>query len=184
MVLGEGAGMVIIEDMHHAQERGAPIYAELTGYSNSSSAYHLYQPCPSGSGVSVALRKGLKNAAEKPPAIDYINADGISSIPSDRAETHAIKDVFGSHAYRVPVSSTKSMMGHLGTAAGAIELIICTLALQQNILPPTINYEMPDPACDLDYIPNQAREKEIHTALSINQGLGGQCTCLIIKKIS
>ncbi len=184
MVLGEGAGMVIIEDMHHAQERGAPIYAELTGYSNSSSAYHLYQPCPSGSGISIALRKGLNNASVEPPAIDYINTDGISGILSDRAETRAIKDVFGSHAYRVPVSSTKSMMGHLGTGASAVELIICTLALQQNILPPTVNYEIPDPACDLDYIPNQARSREIHTALSINQGLGGQCTCLIIKKVS
>jgi len=118
----------------------------------------------------------------KPSEIDYINADGISSVSSDRAETLAIKNVFGSHAHQIPVSSSKSMMGHIGTGAGAVELIICALAMQENTLPPTINYQTPDPECDLDYIPNQARQKEIRSALSINQGVGGQCTCLIIGK--
>ena len=184
MVLSEGAGMVIIEEMSRAKKRGAPIYAEIAGYSNSSSAHHLYQPSPSGIGISVALKKSLNDAKMEPSAIDYINADGVATPLSDKAETLAIKNVFGSHAHQVPVSSTKSMMGHLGTGAGGVELIISTLAMQENILPPTINYEKPDPDCDLDYVPNQAREKEIHTALSINQGLGGQCTCLIIKKVS
>lgn len=184
MVLSEGTGMVIIEEISYAQERGAPIYAEILGYGNSSSAHHLYQPCPSGSGITLALKKGLKDAEIEPPTIDYINADGIGTTLSDSAETFAIKDVFGSDAYQIPISSSKSMMGHLGTGAGAVELMICTLAMQENILPPTINYETPDPDCDLDYIPNQPRSKEIHTTLSINQGLGGQCTCLIIRKVS
>jgi len=184
MVLSEGAGMMIIEEMSHAQERGARIYAEIVGYGNSSSAYHLYQPCPSGSGIAIALKKSLNDSEIEPSTIDYINADGIGTTCSDRAETRAIKDVFGSDAYRIPISSNKSMMGHLGTGAGAVELMICALAMQESILPPTINYQTPDPDCDLDYIPNQARSKEIHTALSINQGLGGQCTCLIIRKVS
>jgi len=126
----------------------------------------------------------LNDAGIEPSAIDYINADGIGTTLSDRAETYAIKNVFGSDAYQIPISSTKSMMGHLGTGAGAAELMICTLAMQENVLPPTINYEIPEPDCDLDYVPNQARSEEIHTALSINQGLGGQCTCLIIRKVS
>ena len=182
MVLSEGAGMVVVEEMSRARKRGAPIYAEVLGYSNSSSAHHLYEPCPQGSGIRIALEKSLKDAAMKPSEIDYINADGISSVSSDRAETLAIKNVFGSHAHQIPVSSSKSMMGHIGTGAGAVELIICALAMQENTLPPTINYQTPDPECDLDYIPNQARQKEISSALSINQGVGGQCTCLIIGK--
>ncbi|KPJ56811.1 MAG: hypothetical protein AMJ42_04935 [Deltaproteobacteria bacterium DG_8] len=184
MVLSEGAGMVIIEEISYATKRGAHIYAEILGYGNSSSAHHLYEPCPSGSGINIALKKGLNDAGIEPSAIDYINADGIGTTLSDRAETYAIKNVFGSDAYQIPISSTKSMMGHLGTGAGAAELMICTLAMQENVLPPTINYEIPEPDCDLDYVPNQARSEEIHTALSINQGLGGQCTCLIIRKVS
>lgn len=183
MVLSEGAGMVVIEEMSRAQKRGAPIYAEIVGYSSSSSAHHLYEPCPKGSGIGVALKKCLSDAKTEPSAVGYINADGISTTLSDRAETRAIKNVFGSDAYRIPISATKSMMGHLGTAAGAVELIICTLAMRENRLPPTINYETLDPECDLDYVPNQARDKELHTTLSINQGLGGQCTCLIVKKV-
>jgi 3-oxoacyl-(acyl-carrier-protein) synthase len=184
MVLSEGAGMVVIEELSHAQKRGAPIYAEVLGYGNSSSAHHLYHPCPVGSGISIALKKSLRDAEIEASAIDYINADGIATVASDRAETRAIKKVCGTHAHRIPVSSTKSMMGHLGTAAGAVELIISALALQENMIPPTINYETPDPECDLDYVPNQARATQLHTALSINQGLGGQCTCLVIKKVS
>jgi 3-oxoacyl-[acyl-carrier-protein] synthase II len=126
----------------------------------------------------------LRDAEIEASAIDYINADGIATVASDRAETRAIKEVCGTHAHRIPVSSTKSMMGHLGTAAGAVELIICALALQENMIPPTINYETPDPECGLDYVPNQARATQLQTALSINQGLGGQCTCLVIKKVS
>ncbi len=184
MVLSEGAGMVIVEELSHAQKRGAPIYAEVVGYASSSSAHHLYQPSPSGQGISIALEKCLHDASLDPSAIDYINADGIGTPLSDKAETLAIKKVFGSHARQIPVSSTKSMMGHLGTAAGGVEPIICALALKENIIPPTINYETPDPDCDLDYVPNQAREKTMSTVLSINQGLGGQCTCLILEKHS
>ena len=183
MVVSEGAGMVIIEEMSRAQKRGAPIYAEISGYSSSSSAHHLYRPSPSGNGISVALKKCLHDAQIDPSAIDYINADGVGTVLGDKAESRALKEVFGSHAYQIPISSTKSMMGHIGTGAGAVELSICALSMKENILPPTINYETKDPDCDLDYIPNQARGKEVKMALSINQGLGGQCTCLIIKKV-
>jgi 3-oxoacyl-(acyl-carrier-protein) synthase len=184
MVLGEGAGMVMIEEMSRARKRGATIYAEISGYSSSSSAHHLYRPSPTGNGISVAVKKGLNDAKTNPSAIDYINADGIGTVLGDKAETLALKNVFGSHAHQIPISSTKSMMGHIGTGAGAVELIISALAMRDNILPPTINYETKDPECDLDYIPNQARDKEVTTALSINQGLGGQCACLVIKKVS
>ena len=184
MVLSEGAGMVVIEELAHAQKRGAPIYAEIAGYASSSSAHHLYQPSPEGQGISVALEKSLRDASADPSTIDYINADGIGTTASDKAETTAIKKVFGSHAHQIPVSSTKSMMGHLGAGAGGVEPIICALALKENIVPPTINYTSNDPECDLDYVPNQARKHTVHTALSINQGLGGQCTCLVLKKLS
>jgi 3-oxoacyl-[acyl-carrier-protein] synthase II len=184
MVLSEGAGMVVIEELSHALARGAIPYAEITGYGVSSSAHHLYQPCPEGSGISIALEKSLKDAELDPSEIDYINADGIGSSMSDRAETRALKKIFGPAAPRIPISSTKSMMGHLGTGAGAVEAIICVLAMQAKILPPTINYKDPDPECDLDYVPNHAREKEVMTALSLNQGLGGQCTSLIMKSFS
>ena len=184
MVLSEGAGMVVIEELSHAQKRGAPVYAELAGYASSSSAHHLYQPSPDGRGISTALQKSLSDAQIAPSTISYINADGIGTILSDRAETRALKDVLGSHAYQIPVSSTKSMMGHLGTGAGGVEPIICALAIKENIIPPTINYTSSDPECDLDYVPNEAREHTVHTALSINQGLGGQCTCLVLKKLS
>ena len=183
MVLSEGAGMVVIEELAHARARGAHIYAELIGYGSASSAHHLYQPCPSGNGVRIALQKSLADAGIPASAVDYINADGIGTVMSDRAETLAITTAFGSHAQQLPISATKSMMGHLGTGAGGVELIICALALQEGILPPTINYRTPDPECPLDYIPNHAREQKIETALSINQGLGGQCTCLIIRKV-
>jgi 3-oxoacyl-[acyl-carrier-protein] synthase II len=184
MVLSEGAGMVVIEELSHAQKRGAPVYAELVGYASSSSAHHLYQPSLIGQGISTALQKSLSDAQVDPSTISYINADGIGTILSDRAETRALKNVLGSHAYQIPVSSTKSMMGHLGTGAGGVEPIICALTLKENIIPPTINYISPDPECDLDYVPNEAREHTVHTALSINQGLGGQCTCLVLKKLS
>jgi len=184
MVLSEGAGMVVIEELSHAQRRGATVYAELVGYASSSSAHHLYQPSPDGQGISTALRKSLSDAKADPATISYINADGIGTVLSDRAETRALKNVLGSHAYQIPVSSTKSMMGHLGTGAGGVEPIICALAIKENIIPPTINYTTPDPECDLDYVPNEARACTVDTALSINQGLGGQCTCLVLKKLS
>ncbi len=183
MVLGEGAGMVVIEELSGARRRGARIYAEIIGYGSGSSAHHLYQPCPSGSGVRIALKKSLVDAGIAPTDIDYISADGIGTVASDRAESLALTAAFGPHAGKLPISATKSMTGHLGTGAGAAELIISALALQEGILPPTINYATPDPECPLDYVPNHAREQKITTALSINQGLGGQCTCLIIRKV-
>jgi 3-oxoacyl-[acyl-carrier-protein] synthase II len=183
MVLSEGAGMVVIEELSYARSRGARIYGEITGYGSASSAHHLYQPCPSGNGIRIALEKSLADAGLAPSDIDYINADGVGTVMSDKAESLAIAAAFGPHAQKVPVSSTKSMTGHLGTAAGAAELIFSALALQEGILPPTINYTTPDPDCPLDCVPNQAREQKITTALSINQGLGGQCTCLIIKRV-
>jgi 3-oxoacyl-[acyl-carrier-protein] synthase II len=184
MVLSEGAGMVVIEELSRAQKRGAPVYAEIVGYASSSSAHHLYQPSPTGQGIQTALQKSLSDAKADTSTISYINADGIGTTLSDRAETRALKDVLGSHAYQTPVSSTKSIMGHLGTGAGGVEPIICALAIKESIIPPTINYSTPDPECDLDYIPNKAREQEVHTAVSVNQGLGGQCTCLVLKKVS
>ncbi len=183
MVLSEGAGMVVIEELSHARSRGAHIYAEITGYGNASSAHHLYQPCPSGNGIRIALEKSLADAGIAPSDVDYINADGVGTVMSDKAESLAIAAAFGPHAQKVPVSATKSMTGHLGTAAGGAELIFSALALQEGILPPTINYTTPDPDCPLDCIPNHAREQKITTALSINQGLGGQCTCFIIRKV-
>lgn len=184
MVLSEGAGMVVIEELSRARKRGATLYAEIVGYASSSSAHHLYRPSPDGQGISIALQKSLRDARVDPSAISYINADGIGTVLSDRAETRALKNVLGSHAYRTPASSTKSIMGHLGTAAGGVEPIICALAIKEGIIPPTINHSTPDPECDLDYVPNQAREQAVHTAVSVNQGLGGQCTCLVLKKVS
>jgi 3-oxoacyl-[acyl-carrier-protein] synthase II len=182
-VLGEGAGMVIIEEHSHALKRNAKIYAEVTGYGNTTTAYHLYQPCPQGSGIIAAVRAALKEAGIRANEIDYINADGIATVESDRAETLAYKGLLGDHAYQTPISSTKSMTGHLGTASGAVELIYCILAMENGMIPPTINYQNFDPECDLDYVPNQPREEEIKVALSVNQGFGGQTTALIVQRL-
>jgi 3-oxoacyl-[acyl-carrier-protein] synthase II len=181
-VLGEGAGIVILEEYSHALKRNAKIYAEVTGYRNTTSAYHLYQPCPQGSGIIAAARGALEEAGIHAQDIDYINADGIATVQSDRAETMAYKEVLGDDAHRIPISSTKSMTGHLGAASGAVELIYCILTMEHGLIPPTINYHNFDPECDLDYVPNQARPKEVNVALSINQGFSGQTTALIIQR--
>jgi 3-oxoacyl-[acyl-carrier-protein] synthase II len=181
-VIGEGAGALLLEDWEHAERRGAEIYAELLGYGASNDAHHLAQPEPSAEGVAQMMRGALARAGVEPERVGYINAHGTSTPLGDAAETKAIKDVFGEHAYRLAVSSTKSMMGHTFGAAGAIEAILCVLALRDGVLPPTINYREPDPACDLDYVPNEARETYVDVALSNAMGLGGHNGCVLLGR--
>ncbi len=181
-VIGEGAGVVVLEELEHAKARGATIYAEVVGYAATSDAYHIVEPAPGGSGLVSAQRKALKKAGLAPEQIGYINAHGTSTPFNDRAETAAIKTVFGDHAYKLAVSSTKSMTGHMVGAAGGAEAIFTALALHNGILPPTINYEYPDPECDLDYVPNTARKADIEYALSNSMGFGGHNAVLALKR--
>jgi 3-oxoacyl-[acyl-carrier-protein] synthase II len=181
-VLGEGAGMLVLEELEHARRRGAVIHAELTGYGSTADAFRVTDSHPDGQGAIACMQNALADAGLAPSAIGYINAHGTSTPINDRVETLAIKQVFGDGAYHVPVSSSKSMLGHLIAAAGAVELIICVLALGREVLPPTINYEYPDPECDLDYIPNTAREKRVRHVLSNSFGFGGQNISLIVSR--
>jgi 3-oxoacyl-[acyl-carrier-protein] synthase II len=181
-VLGEGAGMVVLEDLEHARKRGAPIYAELTGYGSTADAFRVTDSHPEGRGAIACMRAALDDACLAPADIGYINAHGTSTQINDRVETLAIKQVFGDQAYRVPVSSSKSMLGHLIGAAGPVELITGILAIRRGVLPPTINYEFPDPECDLDYIPNEARETRVRHVLSNSFGFGGQNIALIVSR--
>ncbi len=181
-VLGEGAGMLVLEDLEHAKQRGAHIYAEIIGFGMTCDAYHMTAPEPSGRQATRAIQLALKDAGVKPTDINYINAHGTSTPLNDKTETFVIKQVFGQHAYHVPVSATKSMIGHLIGAAGAVELIATTLALEHQVIPPTINYEIPDPECDLDYVPNVARKATIDIALKNSFGFGGKNSALVIKK--
>ncbi|OGX28652.1 MAG: beta-ketoacyl-[acyl-carrier-protein] synthase II [Omnitrophica WOR_2 bacterium RIFCSPHIGHO2_02_FULL_67_20] len=181
-VLGEGAGMLVLEDLEHARKRGAHIYAEIVGFGMTCDAYHMTAPEPSGRQAARAINIALKDAGIKPADIDYINAHGTSTPLNDKTETFIIKQVFGRHAYHVPVSATKSMIGHLIGAAGAVELIATTLALEHQVIPPTINYEIPDPECDLDYVPNVARKATIDFALKNSFGFGGKNSALVVKK--
>lgn len=181
-VLGEGAGMLVLEDLEHAKRRGAHIYAEILGFGMTTDAYHMTAPEPTGRQATRALQIAIKDAGLEPTDIDYINAHGTSTPLNDKTETLIIKQVFGQHAYKVPISATKSMIGHLIGAAGAVELIATTLALEHQILPPTINYETPDPECDLDYVPNTARPTTIDFALKNSFGFGGKNSALVIKK--
>ncbi|MFQ5852177.1 MAG: beta-ketoacyl-[acyl-carrier-protein] synthase family protein [Candidatus Binatia bacterium] len=180
-VLGEGAGILVVEDMDSALQRGAPILAELAGYGTSCDAYRITDEAPDGRGAILAMRRALEDASLSSEDIDYINAHGTSTPMNDRVETQAIKAVFGSHASEIPVSSTKSMIGHTISAAGAVELITCVLALRDQTIPPTINYESPDPECDLDYVPNRARRAVIGAALSNSFGFGGHNDCLVVR---
>ena len=181
-VLSEGSAVVILEEREHALRRGVRIYGELVGYGATADAYHITSPSPEGEGNARAMRMALAEAGLKPSDIDYLNAHGTSTQPNDREETAAIKQVFGEHAYKLMISSTKSMSGHLLGAAGAFEAIVCLLALRDGCIPPTINYTTPDPALDLDYVPNTARAKAIKTALSNSMGFGGHNASLIFTK--
>ena len=181
-VLGEGAGMLVLEDLEHAKRREAHIYAEIAGFGMTCDAYHMTAPEPSGKQATRAIQIALKDAGVKPTDVDYINAHGTSTPLNDKTETLVIKQVFGQHAYQVPVSATKSMIGHLIGAAGAVELIATTLALEHQLIPPTINYEIPDPECDLDYVPNVARKATIDVALKNSFGFGGKNSALVVKK--
>jgi 3-oxoacyl-[acyl-carrier-protein] synthase II len=183
-VLGEGSGMVILEDLEHAQKRRAPIYAEVTGYGTTGDAFRLTDSHPDGRGAIACIRDALTDAGLRADDIGYINAHGTSTQVNDRTESIAIKHVFGEAAYRTPISSSKSMLGHLIAAAGVVELIISILAIRRGVLPPTINYETPDPECDLDYIPNQAREKRVNHVLSNSFGFGGQNISLVISRFT
>lgn len=180
-VFSEGAGALVIEELEHARQRGARIYAEIAGHAASSDGFHMAAPDPSGAGPARAMRWALEDAKLTPGDIDYINAHGTSTQLNDPTETQAIKSVFADHAYRIPISSTKSMIGHALGASGALEAIVCTLAIKHGWLPPTINFDTPDPECDLDYVPNQARQVDVKTTLSNSFGLGGQNACLILK---
>ena len=181
-VIADGAGVVVLEALEHAQARGARIHAELVGYAATDDASHVTLPAPGGRGAAASMRLALADASMGGEEIDYINAHGTSTPPNDRAETAAIKTVFGERAYEIPVSSTKSMTGHLMGAGGGIEAIACILAIQNGCLPPTINYENPDPDCDLDYVPNVARSARIATAMSNSFGFGGHNATLIFRR--
>ncbi|MFA5155775.1 MAG: beta-ketoacyl-ACP synthase II [Candidatus Omnitrophota bacterium] len=181
-VLGEGAATLVLEDLEHAQKRGSHIYAEITGYFSNSGAYHMAIPEPTASDISRAMAGAIKDAGLTIKDIDYINAHGTSTTLNDKVETKGIKDVFGETARKIPISSTKSMVGHSIGAAGAIEAVACCLAIEDQIAPPTINYENPDPECDLDYVPCQPRQVKIKNILSNSFGFGSNNACLIFSK--
>jgi 3-oxoacyl-[acyl-carrier-protein] synthase II len=181
-VFGEGAGTLILENLDFARARGASILAEIIGFGATCDAFHITAPAEGGGGAVMAMAKALKKASLEPQEIDYINAHGTSTPLNDKNETQAIKEVFGDCAYQVPISSTKSMTGHLLGAAGAVEAIVCVKTIREGIIHPTINYEYPDPDCDLDYVPNEARKTTVKTVLSNSFGLGGHNACLVIKE--
>jgi 3-oxoacyl-[acyl-carrier-protein] synthase II len=182
-VMGEGACVLVVEELEAARARGAPLYAEILGYGASNDAHHMAQPDPESVGVAEMMRAALARSGVEPSRVGYVNAHGTSTPLGDLAETKAIKDVFGDHAYRMAVSSTKSVMGHCFGAAGAIEAMMCVLALRDGKLPPTINYEHPDPECDLDYVPNEARDAQVDVALSNAMGLGGHNGCVLVGRV-
>lgn len=181
-VIGEGAGIIVLEELEHALARGAKIYAEIVGYGATGDAYHITAPAPGGEGGARAMKMAINDAGLNIEEIDYINAHGTSTEYNDKFETLAVKEVFGVHAYNLAISSTKSMTGHLLGAAGGVEAIFTVLAMKDSILPPTINYETPDPECDLDYVPNNARQKEIKAAMSNSLGFGGHNATIVFKK--
>ncbi len=182
-IMGEGAGVLVLESLEHAQARGARIYCELAGYAATCDAFHITQPDPDGKGLSLAMRRALDSAGLNPDRVDYINAHGTSTPYNDKFETLAIKKVFGDHARTLPISSTKSMTGHLLGAAGGIESVISAKTIQTGIIAPTMNLEEPDPECDLDYVPNAAREAAVRTVLSNNLGFGGQNASIVFRAL-
>ena len=182
-VMGEGACVLLLEDLDAAHARGAKVYAEVLGYGASNDAYHMAAPDPAAVGVAEMMRAALARARVNTADVDYVNAHGTSTPLGDLAETNALKDVFGGHAYELAVSSTKSMMGHCFGAAGAIEAMMCVLAIREGVIPPTINLRTPDPECDLDYVPNEARETKVDVALSNAMGLGGHNGCVLLGRV-
>jgi 3-oxoacyl-[acyl-carrier-protein] synthase II len=183
-VMGEGAGILVLEGLEHAQARGAKILAEVTGYGNTDDAYHLSAPAENGAGAALCMKVALEDASLKPEDIGYINAHGTSTALNDKSETAAIKTAFGEHAYNIPVSSTKSMTGHVLGASGAIEAVLCVKVLENDILPATINYETPDPDCDLDYVPNTPRKARPNHIMSNSFGFGGHNASVIISRFA
>jgi 3-oxoacyl-[acyl-carrier-protein] synthase II len=183
-VMSEGATVVVLEELNTALSRGANIYAEVIGYGSSCDAFHIVQPIETGEGAARAMKMSLNRAGISPKEVDYINAHGTSTQLNDKMETAAIKTIFGDHAYKVAISSTKSMLGHLIGGAGAIECAICALVIKNGIIPPTINYTEPDPDCDLDYVPNTARKANVRTALSNSFGFGGHNSVLILRQFN
>jgi 3-oxoacyl-[acyl-carrier-protein] synthase II len=183
-VMGEGCGLVVLESLEHAQKRSARIYAEFCGYGMSCDAYHITAPDPRGEGGARAMTEALRDAGVNPEEVDYVNAHGTSTKLNDKVETLAIKRALGSHAKKVMVSSTKSMTGHLLGASGGVEFVACVLAIKDQVVPPTINYEYPDPECDLDYVPNNARKAKVDVCLSNSLGFGGHNATLAVKKFS
>jgi 3-oxoacyl-[acyl-carrier-protein] synthase II len=181
-VMGEGAGVLIFEELDHARKRGAHIYGEVVGFGMTADAYHLTDPDPDGRALSKAIKDALRSGGVLPEEIDYINPHGTSTYLNDKVETKAIKDAFGKQAYRIPISSTKSIIGHLMGAAGGVEVISVLLAIEKGIIHPTLNYESPDPECDLDYVPNEARMKDVRIGLSISAGFGGVNSAILIKR--
>ena len=181
-VMGEGAGVVILESLEHARKRHARIYAEVGGYGLTGDAYHMSAPAPDGEGAARSMAMALRHAKLNPDQVEYINAHGTSTPVGDKCETQAIKTIFGAHARKLAISSTKSMTGHLLGAAGAVETAVCILAIQNGIVPPTVNYETPDPDCDLDYVPNVAREMRVNACVNNSLGFGGHNATLVIKR--
>ena len=181
-IIGEGSGVLVLEELGFARRRGAKILAELLAYGDTADAYHITAPIENGAGAALAIRRALAKAGVKPDEVDYINAHGTSTPLNDKTETKAIKTVFGERAYKIPVSSTKSMMGHLVGSAGAVEAAICIMVIQNGIIPPTINLTHPDPECDLDYVPNVARPAKVTTALSNSFGFGGHNSVLVFRE--
>ncbi len=182
-VLSEGAGIVVLEELEHARRRGATIYAEVLGCGSSADAYNITAPCPDGSGAARAMQMALRHAEVNPDEVQYVNAHGTSTPLGDEAETTALKQVFGPHARRLAISSTKSMIGHLLGASAGVELIATALAIKHSVVHPTINYQTPDPACDLDYVPNTAREMRVRRAISNSFGFGGHNCCLVVGAV-
>jgi len=181
-LMGEGAGILILEELEYAKARGANILAELTGYGTTDDAHHISAPAENGTGAAMSMKLALESASLKITDIEYINAHGTSTPLNDKSETAAIKSVFGEQAYKIPVSSTKSMTGHLLGASGAVEAVFSILAIRAGIIPPTINYETPDPVCDLDYVPNQPRKATIKHVMSNSFGFGGHNATLVISR--
>jgi len=181
-VMGEGAGVIVLEELQHAKARGARIYCEISGYGNTADAHHVTAPSPGGEGAARCMKMALRNARLNPDEISYINAHGTSTPQGDIAETEAIKTVFGGHARKLAVSSTKGATGHMLGAAGAVEMVVCAKVIQTDTAPPTINYEIPDPACDLDYVPNTARQMKVNAIVNNSFGFGGHNASIAAKK--